>query len=120
MRQAVRVVRLMAFVTTANEERAGFVLLKARATNDGGYLLGEETSDGGAWGENDHTSAVNEDLAVSTHSERSPCHSLRTRRGIVGTNTSTVASETLLVSCQEKSQAGALCQNVGKITIIHL
>ena len=77
----VRAVRLMAFVTTANEERAGFVLLKARATNDGGYLLGEETSDGGAWGENDHTSAVNEDLGVSTHSERSPCHSLR--RGIV-------------------------------------
>ena len=48
----VRAVRLMAFVTTANEERAGFVLLKARATNDGGpgYLLGEETSDGGTWG----------------------------------------------------------------------
>ena len=67
MRQAVRAVRLMAFVTTANEERASFVLLKARATNDGGYLLGEETSDGGAWGGNDHTSAVNEDLAVSTH-----------------------------------------------------
>ena len=42
----VRAVRLMAFVTTAIEERAGFVLLKARATNDGGYLLGEETSDG--------------------------------------------------------------------------
>ena len=80
----VRAVRLMAFVTTANEERAGFVLLKARATNDGGYLLGEETCDGGAWGENDHTSAVNEDLDVSAHSERSPCHSLR--RGIVGTN----------------------------------
>ena len=80
----VRAVRLMAFVTTAIEERAGFVLLKARATNDGGYLLGEETSDGGAWGENDHTSAVNEDLDVSTHSERSPSHSLR--RGIVGTN----------------------------------
>ena len=57
-------VRLMAFVTTANEERAGFVLLKARATNDGGYLLGEKTSDGGAWGENNHTSAVNEDLDV--------------------------------------------------------
>ena len=34
--------------------------------------------------------------------------------------TSIVASETLRVSCQEKSQAGALCQNVGKITIIHL
>ena len=46
----VRAVCLMAFVTTAIEERAGFVLLKARATNDGGYLLGEETSDGGAWG----------------------------------------------------------------------
>ena len=46
----VRAVRLMAFVTTANEVRAHFVLLKARATNDGGYLLGEETSDGGAWG----------------------------------------------------------------------
>ena len=48
----VRAVRLMAFVPTAAiEERAGFVLLKARATNDGGYLLGEETDDGGAWGE---------------------------------------------------------------------
>ena len=66
------------------ESSAGFVLLKARATNDGGYLLGEETSDGGAWRENDHTSAVNEDLDVSIHSERSPGHSLR--RGIVGTN----------------------------------
>ena len=66
------------------ESSAGFVLLKARATNDGGYLLGEETSDGGAEGENDHTSAVNEDLDVSTHSERSPGHSLR--GGIVGTN----------------------------------
>ena len=65
------------------ESSAGFVLLKARA-NDGGYLLGEETSDGGAWGENDHTSAVNKDLDVSTHSERSSGHSLR--RGIVGTN----------------------------------
>ena len=80
----VRAVRLMAFVTTAIEERAGFVLMKARATNDGGYLLGEETSDGGVWGQNDHTSAVNEDLDVSTHSERSPSHNLR--RGIVGTN----------------------------------
>ena len=44
------IVRLMAFVTTAIEERAGFVLLKAKATNDSGYLLGEETGDGGAWG----------------------------------------------------------------------
>ena len=80
----VRAVRLMAFVTTAIEERAGFYSLKARATNDGGYLLGEETSDRGAWGENDDTSGVNEYLDVSTHSERSPSHSLR--RGIVGTN----------------------------------
>ena len=38
----------------------------------------------GGGGGNDHTSAVNEDLDVSTHSERSPGHSLR--RGIVGTN----------------------------------
>ena len=69
---------------------AGFVLLKAKAMNDGGYLLGEETGDGGAWGGggggggNDHSSAAKEDLDVSTHSERSPRHSLR--RGIVGTN----------------------------------
>ena len=76
-------------------------------------LLGEETSDGGAWGENDHTSAVNEDLDVSTHSERSSGHSLR--RGIVGTNVrASLRVKTLRVSCQEKSQAGALCQNVGK------
>ena len=102
------------------ESLAGFVLLKARATNDGGYLLGEETSDGGAWGENDHTSAVNEDLDVSTHSERSPGHSLRRGRDRRYECTSIVASETLRVNCQEKSQAGALCQNVGKITIIHL
>ena len=76
--------------------------------NDGGYLLGEETTDGGAWGENDHTYAVNEDLDVSTHSERSPGHSLR--RGIVGTNVqASLRVKTLRVGCQEKSQAGALC-----------
>ena len=86
MRQAGTSCTFDGFVTMAIEERAGFVrvLLKARATNDGGDLLGEETSDGGAWGENDHTSAVNEDLDISTHSERSPSHSLRRR--IVGTN----------------------------------
>ena len=39
---------------------------------------------GGGGGGNDHTFAVNEDLDVSTHSERSPSHSLR--RGIVGMN----------------------------------
>ena len=33
----------MAFVTTAIEERAGFVLLKVRATDDSGDWLGEET-----------------------------------------------------------------------------
>ena len=37
----------------------------------------------GRLGENDRTS-VNEDIDVSTHSERSPSQSLR--RGIVGTN----------------------------------
>ena len=79
----VRAVRLMAFVTTAIEERAGFVLLIARVTNDGGDWLGEETGDGGAWGKKlTHTAAVNEDFDVPTHSERSPS----LRRGIVGTN----------------------------------
>ena len=63
---------------------------------------------GGKW-------PVNEDLDVSTHSERSPGHSLR--RGIVGTN----VRASLRVHCESAvSQAGALCQNVGKITIIHL
>ena len=42
----VRAVRLMAFVTTAIEKKDGFVLLKARATHDGGDWLGEETGDG--------------------------------------------------------------------------
>ena len=46
----VQAVRLMAFVATAIGERAGFVFLKARATNDGGDWQGEETGDGGAWG----------------------------------------------------------------------
>ena len=78
----VRAVRLIAFVTTAIEERAGFLLLKARATNDGGVWLGEESGDGGAWGKNDHTAAVNEDFDIPIHSERSPS----LRRGIVGTN----------------------------------
>ena len=39
---------------------------------------------GAPGGKMTNTSAVNEDLDVSTHSERSPSHSLR--RGIVGTN----------------------------------
>ena len=77
----------------AIEEKAGFILLKARALNDGGDWLGEETGDGGAWGKNDHIASVNEDFAVPTDSERSFC----LRRGIVDTNqcTSIVASETL-------------------------
>ena len=45
----LRAVPLNAFDTTAIEERAGFVLLKARATNGGGDWLAEETGDGGAW-----------------------------------------------------------------------
>ena len=44
----VPAVRLMAFVTTAIEERAQ--LVSSRATNDGGCLLGEETSDGAPGG----------------------------------------------------------------------
>ena len=63
---------------------------------------------------------MNEDLDVSTHRQWTlawPQPSSRDRRYEC---TSIVASETLRVSCQEKSQAGALCQNVGKITIIHL
>ena len=59
--------------------------------------------------------AVNEDLGVPTHSERPS--SSRDRRYEY---TSIVASETLRVSCQENFKAGALRQNVGKITIIHL
>ena len=61
------------------------------------------------------TVLVNEDLDVPTHSERPP--SSRDRRYEY---TSIVASETLRVSCQENFKAGALRQNVGKITIIRL
>ena len=58
--------------------------------------------------------AVNEDLDVQTHNERSS--SSRDRRCEC---TSIVASELLQVSSQENFNAGALRQNVGKITIIH-
>ena len=118
--KVVRAVRLNGFVTTAIEERAGFVLLKGRAT--------EMTVEIGWWrklvtgapgGKKiDHTArriAVNEDLDVPTHSER-PSLS-RDRRYEY---TSIVARETLRVSCQENFKSGALHQNVGKITIIHL
>ena len=59
--------------------------------------------------------AVNEDLDVQTHGERSS--SSRDRRYEC---TSIVASETLQVNCQENFKAGALRQNVGTTTIIHL
>ena len=58
---------------------------------------------------------VNEDLGVTTHSERPS--SSRDRRYEY---TSIVASETLRVSCQENFKAWVLRENVGKITIIHL
>ena len=58
---------------------------------------------------------LNEDLDVPTHSERPS--SLRDRPYEC---TSIVAGETLRVSYQENFKAGALRQNVGKITIIHL
>ena len=115
----VRAVRLMAFVTTAIEKRAGFVLLKVRATGMTVEIGGERKLVTGAPGKkNDHTArriAMNEDLDVPTHSERSS--SLRDRRYEC---TRIVASETLRVSCLENFKAGALGQNVRKITIIHL
>ena len=113
----VRAVHLMAFMTTAIEETAGFVLLKEGDENDGGDWLGEETGDGAPGGKKMTTllAAVNEDLDVQTYNERSS--SSRDHRYEC---TSIVASETLRVSCQENFQAGALRQNVGKITTIHL
>ena len=84
----VRAVRLMAFVTTAIEERARLVSScwkrGLRMTVDICWERKLVTGAPGGAGGNDHTSAVNEDLDVSTHSERSPGRSLR--RGIVGTN----------------------------------
>ena len=87
----VRAVRLMAFVTTAIEERAQLVSScwkRGRMTVDICWerklVMGAPGGGGGGGGGNDHTSAVNEYLDVSTHSERSSGHSLR--RGIVGTN----------------------------------
>ena len=85
--------------------------------NDGGDWLGGKLVTG-VPGEKKMTTllvAVNEDLDVQTHNERSSLS--RDRRYEC---TSIVASEILLVSCQENFKAGALRQNVGKITIIHL
>ena len=115
----VRAVRLMAFVTTAMEERAGFVLLKVTATGMTVEVGWERKLVTGAPGEKkDHTArriAVNKDLDVPTHGERSS-----SSKGRRYECTTTVASETLRVSCQENFKAGALRQNVCKITIIHL
>ena len=117
----VRAVRLMAFITTAIEETAGFVLLKVRATGMTVEIGWERKLVTWARGEKKMTTllaAVNEDLDVQTYNlnkERSP--SSRDHRYEC---TSIVASETLRVSCQENFKAGALRQNIGKITIIHL
>ena len=113
----VRAVCLNAFETTAIEERAGFVLLKAKATGMAVEIGWQRKLVTGAPGEKKLTTllAVNEDLGVSTHSERPS--SSRDRRCEY---TSIIASETLRVSCQENFKAGALRQNVGKITIIYL
>ena len=46
----VRAVRLS--LRRRSRKELSWFRLKARATIDGGYLLGEETSDGSAWGEN--------------------------------------------------------------------
>ena len=118
MRQKlVRAVRLNAFETTAIEERAGFVLLKARATGMAVEIGWQRKLVTGAPGEKKLTTllAVNEDLGVPTHSERPS--SSRDRRYEY---TSIIVNETLRVSCKENFKAGALRQNVGKITIIHL
>ena len=69
-------------------------------------------------GKYDHAArriAVNEDRDIPTHSERSS-----SSRDHWYECTSIVARKTLRVSCQENFKAGALRQNVGKITIIHL
>ena len=76
----VRAVRL-----TAIEERAQLVSsCRKRGLRMTVDICWERKLVTGAPGGKMTTSAVNEDLDVSTHSERSPGHSLR--RGIVGTN----------------------------------
>ena len=108
----------MAFMTTAIEETAGSVLLKVKATGMTAEIGWERKLVTSAPGEKKKTTllvAVNEDLDVQTHNELSS--SSRDRRYEC---TSIVASEILRVSCQENFKAGALHQNVVKITIIHL
>ena len=84
-------------MTTAIEERREwFRLVESEGDgNDGGDRLVEESSDEGAWSKkkNDHT-AVNEDVDVPTHSERSP--SLRDRQY----ECTRIMSETFRDSCQ--------------------
>ena len=66
----VRAVRLNAFETTAIEERAGFVLLKARATGMAVKIDWQRKLATGVPGEKKLTTllAVNEDVGVPTHS----------------------------------------------------
>ena len=92
-----------------------FRLVKSEGDGNGGGWQRKLVT--GAPGEKQLTTllAVNGDLSVPTHSER-PSSS----RDRWYEYTSIVASETLRVSCQENFKAGALRQNVGKITIIHL
>ena len=76
---------------------------------------------GAPGGKNDHTFAVNEDLDVSTHSERSPSHSLR--RGIVGTNVRAslrVKHRESAVRRNPKQERCVRTLTLVKITIIHL
>ena len=75
---------LLSLRQRSRRELSWFRLIESEGYEWRWIFAGRGTSDGGAWGENDHSSAVNEDLDVSTHSERSPGHSLC--RGIVGTN----------------------------------
>ena len=114
----VRAVRLMEFVTTAIAETPCFILLKVRATGMTVEVGWERKLVKGAPGKKKLTTllaAVNEDLDVQTHSERSS-----SSRDCRYECTSIVASETLPASCRENFKAGALPQNVRKIAIIHL
>ena len=112
-----RAVRSNAFKTTAIKERAGFVLLKARATGMAVEIGWQRKLVTGAPGEKNwpHCSQWTKTSVFQLTVERPS--SSRDRRYEY---TSIVASETLRISCQENFKAGALRQSVGEITIIHL
>ena len=98
---------------------SGFRLVESEGDgNDDGDWLGEETGDVGTWWKRKMTTllaAVNENVDVQTHTERSSLSRDRRYECM-----SIVESETLRISCQENFKARALRQNVGKITIEHL